>query len=140
MHIVATNASDPSFLKSPQHLRIQTPVVKCFGDRKRIVRAMAGLETAIHEFSLPFQKRKTAFGVRTLPLVKNVCAVNLSSRIRSCLVGPKRSGNAHQYGLRVAQIERIFEARNPDKILQAARLTIGSYPIEKHSIVTRIPK
>src|SRR5438045_7983022 len=91
MDIIATKASDPAFLKSPQHLGIQTPVVKRFGDRKRIVRAMAGLETAIHEFRLPFHKWKTAFGMGTFPLVKKVPAVNLSSRIRAGFVGAKCS-------------------------------------------------
>src|SRR6266481_8500986 len=74
------------------------------------------------------------------PFVKKVCAVNLSSRIRAGLVGTKRSRNTSQHSLRVAQIKRIFEARNPHEILQAARLTIGRYAVEKHSVVTGIPK
>src|SRR5438552_18032848 len=101
---------------------------------------MAGLETAIHELRLPFHKRKTAFSVGAFPLVKEVSAVNLGSRICAGLVGAKRARNAGQDGLRFAQIKRIFEAWNPDEILQAARLTIGRYAIEKHSVVTRIPK
>src|SRR5262245_1098194 len=140
MDVITTNASNQPFLESPQHLRIQTPVVKCFGDRKRIVRAVAGLETAIHEFGLPFHKRKAAFSMRAFPLVKKVCAVNLSSGIRASLVRPEGSGNARQDGLCVARIKRIFEAWNPDEILQTARLTIGRYAIEKYSIVTMIPK
>src|SRR5439155_7817294 len=38
--IVPTNTSDPSFFKSPQHLRIESPIVKRFGDRERIIRPM----------------------------------------------------------------------------------------------------
>src|SRR6266480_3935912 len=140
MYIVATNASHPSFFESPHYLRIKSPIVKRFRDRKRFVRAQAGLETAIHELRLPFHKRKTAFSVGAFPFVKKVRAVNLSSRIRTGFVGTKRARNAGQHGLRVAQIKGIFEAWNPDEILQAARLTIGRYAIEKHSVVTRIPK
>src|SRR6266550_6303015 len=140
MYIVATNASHPSFFESPHYLRIKSPIVKRFRDRKRIICAMACLETAIHELRLPFHKRKTAFSMGAFPFVKKVCAVNLSSRIRTGLVGAKRSRNTSQHGLRVAQIKRIFEARDPDEILQAARLTIGCYAIEKHSVVTGIPK
>src|SRR2546422_1896377 len=101
---------------------------------------MAGLETAIHELRLPFHKRKTPFGVGTFPLVKEVCAVNLSARICAGLVGSKRARNAGQHHLRGTKINGIFPARDPDEILQAARLTIGRYAIEKHSVVTRIPK
>src|SRR5215813_13653578 len=111
-----------------------------FRDWKRIIGAMARLETSIHEFSLPFHKRKAAFGMRAFPLVKKVCAVNLSSRIRACLVRPKGSWNARQDGLRVTQIKRIFEAWNPDEVLQTPRLTIGRYTVEEHSIVARIAK
>src|SRR5215467_10238671 len=111
-----------------------------FGDRKRIIRAMARLETPIHEFGLPFHKRKAPFSMRAFPLVKKVCAVNLSSRIRTCLIGTKRSRNARQNGLCIAQIKGIFEARNPDEILQAARRAIGRYAIEEHPIVTRVPE
>src|SRR6478672_8588655 len=99
---------------------------------------MAGLETAIHEFSLPFHKRKTPFSVRAFPLVKKICAVDLSSRVRARFVGAERTRNASQHRLRVAQVKRIFKARHPDEILQAARLTIVRYPIKKHSVVTGI--
>ena len=77
--------------------------MKRFRDRKRIISAMAGLETAIHEFRLPFHKRKTAFRVRAFPFVKKICAVNLSSRIRAGFVGAERARNAGQHRLRVAQ-------------------------------------
>ncbi len=87
-----------------------------------------------------FTNGKPAFGAGAFPFVKKICAVNLSSRICAGLVGTKRARNAGQHGLRVAQIKGIFEARNPDEILQAARLTIGRYAVEKHSVVTRIPK
>src|SRR6266581_8617117 len=140
MYIVATNASHPSFFESPQYLRIKSPIVKRFRHRKRVISAVAGLEAAIHELRLPFHKRKTAFGVRAFPFVKKVCPVNLRARICAGLVGAKGAGSAGQHGLRVAQIKRIFEAWNPDEILQAARLTIGRYAVEKHSVVTRIPK
>src|SRR5262245_16139140 len=101
---------------------------------------MAGLVTTKHEFSLPFHEWKTAFGARAFPLVKKVCAVNLGSRISARFVGAERSRNACQYRLRVAQIKGIFEAWDPDEILQAARRAIGRYTIEKHSVVTRIPE
>src|SRR5439155_11945708 len=140
MYIVATNASHPSFFESPQYLRIHSPIVKRFRDRKRVISAVASLEAAIHRFGLPFHKRKTAFGMGAFPLVKQVCAINLSSRICARLVGSKRTRNASQHHLRWTKIDRIFEARNPNKILQAARLTIGRYAVEKHSVVTRIPK
>src|SRR6266704_5172932 len=110
MYIVATNPSHPSFFESPQYLRIKSPIVERFRDRKRVISAMAGLETAIHELRLPFHKRKTPFGVGTFPLVKEVCAVNLSARICAGLVGAKRARNAGQDGLRVAQIKGILEA------------------------------
>src|SRR5205814_7996692 len=87
---------------------------------------------------LPFYKRKTPFGMGAFPFVKKICAVNLSSRICARLVGTKRARNAGQHGLRVAQIKRIFEAWDPDEILQTARLAISRYAIEKHSVITRI--
>src|SRR5437773_9760299 len=74
------------------------------------------------------------------PLVKEVSAVNLGSRICAGLVGAKRARNASQHHLSWTKIDRIFPARDPDEILQAARLTIGRYAVEKHSVVTRIPK
>src|SRR5262249_51526169 len=101
---------------------------------------MASLETPIHEFCLPFHKGKSAFGMRAFPLVKQVCSVNLRSRIRACLVGAERSRNARQHGLGVAQVKRIFEPWDPDEILQTTRLAIGRDAIEKHSIVTRVPE
>src|SRR6266498_5428512 len=99
MYIVATNASHPTFLKSPQHLRIQSPIVKRFRDRKRTICAMAGLESAIHELRLRFHKGKTAFGVGAFPFVKKVRAVNLRARICAGLVGTKRARNASQHYL-----------------------------------------
>src|SRR6266480_1833611 len=114
--------------------------MKRFRDRKRFIRAPAGLEPAIHELRLPFHKRKTSFSVGAFPLVKEVSAVNLRSRICAGLVGAKRARNAGQHHLRWTKIDRIFPAWNPDEILQAARLTIGCYAVEKHSVVTRIPK
>src|SRR6266566_8885980 len=103
MYIVATNASHPSFFESPHYLRIKSPIVKRFRDRKRIIRAMASFVTAIHELRLPFHKRKTAFSVGAFPFVKKVRAVNLSSRICTGFVVTKRARNAGQHGLRVAQ-------------------------------------
>src|SRR6059036_537471 len=121
MYIVATNASHPSFFESPQYLRIKSPIVKRFRDRKRVISAVASLEAAIHELRLPFHKRKTAFGVRAFPFVKKVCAVNLRARICAGLVGTKRARNASQHYLGRTKIDRIFPARDPDEILQAAR-------------------
>src|SRR5438034_8191618 len=138
MYIVATNASHPSFFESPQHLRIHSPIVKRFRDRKRFIRAPAGLEPAIHEFRLPFHERKTPFGVGAFPFVKKICTVNLSSRICAGFVGAKRARHTSQHHLGGTKVHRIFPARDPDEILQAARLTIGRYAIEKYSVVTRI--
>src|SRR6516162_4756199 len=101
---------------------------------------MAGLETAKHEFGLPFHERKTAFSMRTFPLVKEVCAVNLGSRIGARFFGAERSRNSGQHRLCVAQVKRIFEAWDPDEILQAARRAIGRYAVEEHSIVTGVPE
>src|SRR6266480_154192 len=140
MYIVATNASHPSFFESPQYLRIKSPIVKRFRDRKRFIRAPAGLEPAIHEFRLPFHERKTPFSMGAFPLVKEVSAVNLSSRICAGLVGAECARNARQHHLCWTKIDRIFPAGDPDEILQTARLTIGCYAVEKHSVVTGIPK
>src|SRR5213075_3483881 len=137
---VCSSDLDPSFFKSPQHLRIHSPIVKRFRDRKRFIRAPAGLEPAIHDFRLPFHKRKTPFSMGAFPLVKEISAVNLGSRICAGLVGAKRARNASQHHLSWTKVDRIFPARDPDEILQAARLTIGRYAVEKHSVVTRIPK
>src|SRR5207249_6135005 len=68
--IVSSNASDPAFFESPEHLGINPPIVKRFSDRKRIIRDMAGFESAIHEFGLPFHKWETAFGTRAFPFVE----------------------------------------------------------------------
>src|SRR5438045_6371696 len=105
-----------------------------------MIRPMASLVAAIHRFGLPFHKGKTPFSMGAFPLVKKVCPVNLSSRICTGLVGTERSRNSSQHRLGVAQVKRIFKARDPDEILQAARLAIGRYAIEKHSVVTRIPE
>src|SRR5207247_11031420 len=114
--IITTNASYPSLFGSPHHLRIEPPIVKRFRDRKRIICAMACLETAIHELRLPFHKRKTAFSMGAFPFVKKVCAVNLSSRIRAGLVGATRSRNTSQHSLRIATIKRLFETWIQDEI------------------------
>src|SRR6266513_1144020 len=114
--------------------------MKRFRDRKRFIRALAGLEPAIHELRLPFHKRKTPFSMGAFPLVKQVSAVNLGSRICAGLVGAECARNAGQHHLRWTKIDRIFPAGDPDEILQTARLAISGYAVEKHSVVTGIPK
>src|SRR5439155_14078370 len=119
---------------------IQSPIVKRFRDRKRFIRAPAGFEPAIHEFRLPFHKRKTAFCMGAFPFVEKVYAVNLGPRICAGFVGAKCARNAGQHHLSWTKIDGIFPTGDPDEILQAARLTIGRYAVEKHSVVTRIPE
>src|SRR5207244_11587679 len=108
--------------------------------QKTLICALARLESAIQEFRLPFHKRKTAFGMGALPLVQEVSAVNLGPPICAGFVGAKCAGNAGQHHLRWTKIDGIFPTGDPDEILQAARLTIGRYAVEKHSVVTRIPE
>src|SRR6266851_1954920 len=62
--IIAANSGDPSFFESPKNLRIKSPIVKRFRDRKRFVHAAAGFEAAIHELGLPFHEWEAAFGIR----------------------------------------------------------------------------
>src|SRR5260370_27604427 len=119
---------------------MKSPIVKRFRDRKRFVHAAPCFKTAIHELGLPFHEREAAFGIRAFPFVEKIRAVNLGSRIGASLIRAKGAGNSSEYHLGWTKIDRIFPARNPNKILQPAQFAIGGSPIKKHSSVARITK
>src|SRR5438552_7180925 len=114
--------------------------MKRFCDRKWFVDAAAGFKTAIHELGLPFHEWKAAFRICAFPFVEKIGAVNLRPRIRTSLIRAKGAGNSSEYHLGWTKVDRIFPARNPNKILQPAQLAIGCSPIEKHSVVPWITK
>ena len=138
MQVITPNSGDPSLFETPKKLGVHPPIVKCFCNRKRFVDATAGLETPIHQFRLPFHKRETAFRVRTFPFVKEVAAINLRPRIRARFIGAKSARRPDEHCLRVTQVERIFPARNPDQILQAAQFAISGPTSEKYSVLAGI--
>src|SRR5437660_8665972 len=140
VQVIAANSGDPAFFESPKYLLIKSPIVKRFRDRKRFVHAAAGFKTAIHEFGLPFHEWKAALGIRALPFVEKICAVNLRSRIGAGFIRAKCTGDSREHDLGWTQIDRIFPARDPDEILQAAKFAIGCSPIKKHSVVAGITK
>ena len=79
VEIIAANSGDPSFFESPKNLRIKSPIVKRFRDRKRFVHTAPCFKTAIHELGLPFHEWEAAFGIRAFPFVEKIGAVNLRS-------------------------------------------------------------
>src|SRR2546423_6437049 len=54
VQVIAANPGDPSLFESPKHLRVKSPIVKRFRDRKRFVHAAAGFKPPVHELGLPF--------------------------------------------------------------------------------------
>ncbi len=138
VQVIAAHTGHPAFFESPKNLRIHSPVVKRLRDRKRLVDSAASFEAAIHRFGLPFHEREATLGVRAFPFVEKIGAINLRARIRAGFIRTERAGNSREHNLRGTQINGIFPTRNPDKILQAARLAIGRAPAEEHSIITGI--
>src|SRR6202043_2332440 len=138
--VITANSGDPPFLESPEHLRVESPIVKRFRDWKRFIHAAAPFQPAIHEFRLPLHEWETTFGVRAFPFVEEVAAINLRARISAGLVRSKGAGHACEHNLSRAKIDRIFPARDPDEVLQAAQFAIGCSAIEKHSTVAWIAK
>src|SRR5262249_36233891 len=126
--------------ESPKHLRVESPVVKRFRDRKRLLLAEAGFEPAIHEFGLPFHKRKSAFGLLALPFVEKIGAVELCPRVSAGLVRAKCAGDSGEHNLRRRKIDRIFPARNPDEIFQAAQFAVGCHSSVENSVIAWISK
>src|SRR5438874_1264428 len=140
MEIVATKTCDPSFVKTPQHLGIQSPIVECLRNRKTLIDAAPGLESSIHHFGLPFHEREPTLSMRAFPFVKQVTTVNLRPRIGAGFVRTERAGNSRQHYLRRAEINRIFPARNPDEILETARFAISCFATEENAVIARIAK
>src|SRR5437660_7853387 len=135
MAIVATKTCDPSFVKTPQHLGIQSPIVECLRNRKTLIDAAPGLESSIHHFGLPFHEREPTFGMRAFPFVKQVATVNLRARVRAGFVRTERAGNSRQHHLRRAEINRVLPARNPDEILKTTRFSISDFATEENTVV-----
>src|SRR6266567_4877449 len=114
--------------------------MKRFRYRKCLIDAASGFETPIHEFALPFHEGETAFGMRALPFIKEVGPINLGASIRTGFVRTERAGKSRQHHLGRAKIDRIFPARNPDKILQPAGLSVSCFATEKNAVVAWIAK
>src|SRR5207237_4458788 len=137
--IVATKTCDPSFVKTPQHLGIQSPIVECLRNRKTLIDAAPGLESSIHHFGLPFHEREPTLSMRAFPFVKQVATVNLRARIGAGFVRTERTGNSRQHHLTRADNNRGFPTRNPDEILETANCAIGCFAAEDNAIIAWLP-
>src|SRR5207248_11336183 len=106
MEIVATKTCDPSFVKTPQHLGIQSPIVECPRNRTTLIDAAPGLESSIHHFGLPFHEREPTLSMRAFPFIKQAATVNLRARIGAGFDRTARTGTTRPHHISRTERDR----------------------------------
>ena len=138
MDIIAAQARSPTFVEAPDDLGIGTPVMEGLRYGKTVVKAMSGLISAEHGFTLPFHEWPTAFRIGRFPLVKQIDAIDLGAAVFSGVIGTERGGHAAEDRLGGRKVERRFETWRDGHIRESIGLAFDGLPAEERSIIAGI--